>query len=163
MIATWLWFFQKLKTINYLKTQFWKYCFYIKTYKVWRITFWKYSYNRLSIGYVKKVLLTLTLQSNFIEITLRHGCSRVNLLHIFRAPFLKNTYGRLLLKISINLQMVSEVAVYRCSINPVFSKIPKNLHKNTCLGVSFSIKLQASPPQNTSRRLFQMVYWTQCT
>ena len=163
MIATWLWFFQKLKTINYLKTQFWKYCFYIKTYKVWRITFWKYSYNRLNIGYVKKVLLTLTLQSNFIEITLRHGCSPVNLLHIFRTPFLKNTSGRLLQKISIHLQMVSEAAVCRCSINPVFSKIPKNLHKNTCLGVSFSIKLQARPPQNTSRRLFQMVYWTQCT
>ena len=163
MIATWLWFFQKLKTINYLKTQFWKYCFYIKTYKVWRITFWKYSYNRLNIGYVKKVLLPLTLQSNFIEITLRHGCSPVNLLHIFRTPFLKNTSGRLLQKISIHLQMVSEAAVCRCSINPVFSKIPKNLHKNTCLGVSFSIKLQARPPQNTSRRLFQMVYWTQCT
>ena len=163
MIATWLWFFQKLKTINYLKTQFWKYCFYIKTYKVWRITFWKYSYNRLNIGYVKKVLLTLTLQSNFIEITLRHGCSPVNLLHIFRTPFLKNTSGPLLLKISIHLQMVSEAAVCRCSINPVFSKIPKNLHKNICLGVSFSIKLQARPPQNTSRRLFQMVYWTQCT
>ena len=163
MIATWLWFFQKLKTINYSKTQFWKYCFYIKTYKVWRITFWKYSYNRLNIGYVKKVLLTLTLQSNFIEITLRHGCSPVNLLHIFRTPFLKNTSGPLLLKISIHLQMVSEAAVCRCSINPVFSKIPKNLHRNTCLGVSFSIKLQARPPQNTSRRLFQMVYWTQCT
>ena len=103
-------------------------------------------------------VISIMLQSNFIEITLPHGCFPVNLLHIFRTPFLKNTSGRLLLKISINLQMVSEVAVYRCSINPVFSKIPKNLHKNTCLGVSFSIKLQARPPQNTSRRLFQMVY-----
>ena len=28
------------------------------------------------------------LQSNIIEITLRHGCSLVNLLHIFRASFL---------------------------------------------------------------------------
>ena len=28
---------------------------------------------------------------NFIEITLRHKCSPVNLLHIFRTPFLKNT------------------------------------------------------------------------
>ena len=27
------------------------------------------------------------LHSNFIEIALRHGCSPVNLLHIFRAPF----------------------------------------------------------------------------
>ena len=34
---------------------------------------------------------------NFIEITLRHGCSPVNLLHIFKRPFLKNTSGRLLL------------------------------------------------------------------
>ena len=34
---------------------------------------------------------------NFIEITLRHGCSSVNLLHIFRTPFLKNTSGWLLL------------------------------------------------------------------
>ena len=35
--------------------------------------------------------------SNFIEITLRHGCSLVNLLQIFRTPFPKNTSGRLLL------------------------------------------------------------------
>ena len=28
---------------------------------------------------------------NFIEIALRHGCSPVNLLHIFRTPLPKNT------------------------------------------------------------------------
>ena len=32
---------------------------------------------------------------NFIEITLRHGCSPVNLLYSFRTPFTKNTSGRL--------------------------------------------------------------------
>ena len=32
---------------------------------------------------------------NFIEITLRHGCSPVYLLHIFRKPFPKNTSGEL--------------------------------------------------------------------
>ena len=32
-----------------------------------------------------------------IEIVLRHGCSPVNLLHIFRIPFYKNTSGGLLL------------------------------------------------------------------
>ena len=37
------------------------------------------------------------LQSKFIEITLRHVCSPVNLLHIFRTPFIKNTSGWLLL------------------------------------------------------------------
>ena len=36
------------------------------------------------------------MQSNFIEITLHHGCSPVNLLHIFRTPFIKNTSGGLL-------------------------------------------------------------------
>ena len=40
------------------------------------------------------------LQSNVIEIiTLRHGCSSVNLLRIFRRPFPKNTFGRVLLKL----------------------------------------------------------------
>ena len=38
-----------------------------------------------------------TLQSNFTEIALRHGCSPVNLLHIFRTPFPKNTSEWLLL------------------------------------------------------------------
>ena len=42
-------------------------------------------------------LISIKLQSNFSEVTLRHGCTPVNLLHIFRKPFLKNTSGRLLL------------------------------------------------------------------
>ena len=37
---------------------------------------------------------------NFIEITLRHVCSPVNLLHIFRVPFNKNTYEGLLLSLT---------------------------------------------------------------
>ena len=32
-----------------------------------------------------------------IEITFRHGCSPVNLLHIFRTPFSRNTSGWMLL------------------------------------------------------------------
>ena len=35
-----------------------------------------------------------------IEITLWHGCSPVNLLHIFRTPFFRNTPGSLLLHLS---------------------------------------------------------------
>ena len=31
--------------------------------------------------------------SNFIEIALQHGCSPVNLLHIFRTPFIKTLLG----------------------------------------------------------------------
>ena len=37
--------------------------------------------------------------SNFIEITLWHGLSPVNLLHIFRTHFPKNISGWLLLKV----------------------------------------------------------------
>ena len=39
--------------------------------------------------------ISIKLQSNFIEITLWHESSPVNLLHIFRTPFPKNTSRRL--------------------------------------------------------------------
>ena len=38
---------------------------------------------------------------DFIEIAIRYACSPVNLLHIFRTPFLKNTSGWILLLIAI--------------------------------------------------------------
>ena len=41
--------------------------------------------------------ISVKLLCNFIEITLPHECSPVNLLHIFRTNFLKNTPGWLLL------------------------------------------------------------------
>ena len=39
-------------------------------------------------------VISSKLQSNFIEITLQHKCFPVNLLHIFRTLFLRNTSGR---------------------------------------------------------------------
>ena len=48
--------------------------------------------------YWRTLMSKCDFNSNFIEITLRHGCSSVNWLHIFRAPLPKNTPGRLLLK-----------------------------------------------------------------
>ena len=42
-------------------------------------------------------VFSIKLLCSFIEIILWHGCSPVNLLHIFRTPFLKNTYGWLFL------------------------------------------------------------------
>ena len=44
-----------------------------------------------------RIVISIKLQSNFIEITLRHSCSPVNLLHIFRRTFPKNTSEWLLL------------------------------------------------------------------
>ena len=42
-------------------------------------------------------VISINLQSNFIEFALWHGCSLVKLLHIFRTPFSRNTFGWLLL------------------------------------------------------------------
>ena len=44
--------------------------------------------------------IPIKLESNFTEITLRHGCSPVNLLHIFRTSNPRNTSGQLLLHVS---------------------------------------------------------------
>ena len=52
---------------------------------------------------IQQIFRRTPMPSNFIEITLRHECSPVNLLHIFRAPFLKNISGQLLLKIKTYL------------------------------------------------------------
>ena len=60
--------------------------------KIWR----KLQENTHAEMWFKLILIKL-----LIQITLRHGCSPVNLLHIFRTPFLKNTPGRLLLDISM--------------------------------------------------------------
>ena len=43
-------------------------------------------------------VISIKWQSNFIEITFWHWCSPVNLLHIFRPPFPRNTFGWLLLE-----------------------------------------------------------------
>ena len=43
-------------------------------------------------------VISIKLQSNFIEIALQYGCSPVHLLHIFKTPFTRNTSERLSLK-----------------------------------------------------------------
>ena len=48
-------------------------------------------------GTPKPNAIVKKLQRNFIEIALWQWCSHVNLLHIFRTPFLKNRSGCLLL------------------------------------------------------------------
>ena len=45
--------------------------------------------------YPCRSLISIKLLCNFIENALRHGCSPVSFLHIFRAPFHKNTSGGL--------------------------------------------------------------------
>ena len=59
-------------------------------------------------------VILIKLQSNFIEITLRHRYFPVNLLHIFRTPFPRNTIGGLLL----NRLKLNQFEVQRRINNP---------------------------------------------
>ena len=54
-------------------------------------------------------VISIKLQSSFIEITLCHGCSPVNLRHIFRTPFPKNTSGWLLLNLICYMRCFSKI------------------------------------------------------
>ena len=55
-------------------------------------------YSKFRGEHPSQSVISINLQSNFIEITLRHGCSPINFLYIFRIPVPKNISGRLLLK-----------------------------------------------------------------
>ena len=54
--------------------------------------------------------ISIKLESNFIDIALRHGCSPVNLLLVFRTPFPRNTPGWLLLKFENHLMLCQRFA-----------------------------------------------------
>ena len=54
--------------------------------------------SKFTAEYPRQSVISIKLQGSFVEITLRHESSPVNLLHIFRTPFYENTYGGLLLK-----------------------------------------------------------------
>ena len=57
-------------------------------------------------------VISIKLQSNFIEIALWHGCFSVNLLHIFRTTFPRNTSGWLLLKMFKVIQSPTHFMFY---------------------------------------------------
>ena len=61
------------------------------------------------------------LQSNFIEITLRHGCSPVNLLYISKTPFPKSTSDRLILVLQFNYFTVRNIFHIQILVIPFFS------------------------------------------
>ena len=115
-------------------------------------------------------VISIKLLCNFSEITFRHGCSSVNLLHIFRTPFLKNTSGGLLLitgRISEYLEEltiwtewkkgtriydekltqdlishISDAATRGVLWKKVFWEILQNSQGETCARVSFLITFQ---------------------
>ena len=56
-------------------------------------------------------VISVNLSCNFIEITLRLGCFPVNLLHIFRTTFDKNTSGGLFLTMLLSQESALQVAI----------------------------------------------------
>ena len=98
------------------------------------------------------------------EIALRHGCCHVNLLDIFRTPFLKNVSGRLLSKLTHTIFLQSRnihlIVFYR-----VLSKFYMILvyfmgqwrHKNTLPVVSTSLKPNSH--QIWGRNSYRMVLY----
>ena len=82
-------------------------------------------------------VILIKFQSSFIEITLQHGCSPVNALHIFRTPFPYNTSGRLLVSGSNSL---SASILKKCT---VVSSLP----------ISYLVNLpfNASKPSTTKK------------
>ena len=73
-------------------------------------------------------VISIKLLWNFIEITLRHGCSPLNLLHIFRIPFYRKTYGGLFLQApNDNVQELFYfiVAVCRNTFKTLYESVSK--------------------------------------
>ena len=68
---------------------------------------------------------------NFIEIALRHGCSSVNLLHIFRRSFPKNTSGWLILytvlKIFVTPSVLFIISTWTLVDQDFYSQFPMSL------------------------------------
>ena len=76
--------------------------------------------------------ISIKLLCNFIKITLGHGCSPVNLLHIFRTPFLKNSSGWLLLNTLLIVTysiscLKGRIAPYALNIFSNFCKVQENV------------------------------------
>ena len=102
-------------------------------------------------------VILIKLQSNFLEITLRHGYSSVNFLHIFITSFPKNISGGLLLFFPMCSDLSGKVCFFGILSevqNGTFRRndwsSPRgvlqnfaNSQENTCARVSFLIKLQA--------------------
>ena len=91
-------------------------------------------------------VISIKLQSNFLETTLRHGCSPGNLLDIFKAPFPSNTPGGLLLFIRIPAGIWLHILKASTGVvlqKKALLKLSQSSLENTCAGVSFLVTLQA--------------------
>ena len=75
------------------------------------------TWSKFTGEYPCRSLISIKLRWTFIEIVLRNECSPVNLLHVFRTPLYKNTYGELLL-CWLYYTLPSEFFMDKSGINP---------------------------------------------
>ena len=133
--------------------------------------FWKYAPNLLEKNPCRSVI-SIKLQSIFIKTTLRYGFSPVNLLHVFRTPFRKNTswwmlleqfHGNLLtVHMFLSIFQYNRNSHQRCSVRKgVLLEISTNSQENNNASVSdtdvfpwiFRNILECLLLQNIARRL----------
>ena len=124
----------------------------------------------------RRSAISIKLRTNFIEIALLHGCSAVNLLHIFRKPFPRHISGLLLLNFHIHIFRFATQHWYcisdrfswhsKSSRPNVFCKkavqesFAESIEKHLCLSL-FLIKVQTSSLQFylTEAPVFSGEFW----
>ena len=110
--------------------------------------------SKFTVEHPCRSVISIKLQSNFIEITLWHGCFPVNLLHMFRTPFLRNTCRLMLLyMLALAIKYISEIVSHRIVNNAIslkcvtrpFRCIYVNCFNRLRYLAEVSIKLQKIP------------------
>ena len=104
-------------------------------------------------------VILIKFQSIFIEIALRHGCSPVNLLHIFITPFSKNTSWGLLLVLQMRVAKEAKLLklltflkelVQECQEIPILFKEPECIYT---FPVKWNRYLQIYTPYFTAQKM----------
>ena len=83
--------------------------------------------------------ISITLLCNFIKIALWHGCSPVNLLHVFRTPFPSNSSGWLLLKFVAYVSHISHIEIHHRNI-ALHKKVQFTSRKNKAKRKSLTLR-----------------------
>ena len=80
--------------------------------------------SKFTVEHSCRSVISIKLLFNFIVIALQHGCSPINLLHIFRTPFPKKISGQLLLNLKTRFvrkkaHEISETSfLFWCNVRP---------------------------------------------
>ena len=89
-------------------------------------------------------MISIKLQSNFIEITVQHRCFPVILLHVFRRPFTKNISGGMLLTLQVTAFVShTQVKTYKLKYSTT-----SNLDSSCMLGISSHLPKQTLSASN---------------